>query len=148
MMFRMVSVIFLAFCQQGCFTKILLTCRTENSGTSVSFRNEFRLKSNIQLLYQAVVTLWMESVNLQSHPPTLASLFHTHSYLLHTPTNKGSILSLQTYLLSPLLLPYTTSCFSSNLMESVCTKELIPELQHVLPQAAVHCFHTQLYASL
>lgn len=63
-------------------------------------------KSNTEATVpRGVITLWPESMNLQPHPPTLGSQFHTHSYLLHTPTNKGSILSLQSYLRSPLLLP-------------------------------------------
>lgn len=38
-------MIFIAFWQQCCFTKILFTCRIENSGNSTLYR---RLKSNIK----------------------------------------------------------------------------------------------------
>jgi len=42
-MFRTVSVIFIAFLSAECFTKILLTCRVENNGTSTPFRNESQI---------------------------------------------------------------------------------------------------------
>lgn len=77
---------------------------------------KLRFRSNTETaIPRAVITL---SVNLQPHPPTLGSQFHTHSYLLHTPTNKGSILSLQSYVLSPLLL--LPSPHSQQLINRVC----------------------------